>query len=133
MNKMQMQGDRANLTAAIVYTGVTVLLWDLFRPVNEWLSTGIAIFSLIANWLPESLYKAAHTKITLYFGMYCRLIGCDREFAFCRNELPGPDRTRPVRSIYRRDCKQRAEEKLHHKDLHSLMESPDGTAFGARG
>jgi hypothetical protein len=76
MNKMQVEGDRANLAAAILYTGVTVLLWDLFRPVNEWLSTGIAIFSLVANWLPESWYKMAHIKITLYFGMYCLLIGC---------------------------------------------------------
>jgi hypothetical protein len=75
MNKMQVQGDRANLAAAIVYTGVIVLLWDLFRPVNEWLSTGIAIFSLVANWLPQSWYRMAHTNIKLYFGIYCLLIG----------------------------------------------------------
>jgi hypothetical protein len=73
-SKMQVQGDRANLAAAIVYTGVTVLLWDLFRPVNESLSTGVAIFSVVANWLPESYYKMAHTSITLYFGVYCLLI-----------------------------------------------------------
>lgn len=73
-NKMQIQGDRANLAAAILYTGVTLLFWDLFRPVNERLSTGIAIFSLVANWLPESWYRMAHTSITLYFGMYCILI-----------------------------------------------------------
>ena len=72
--KMQVQGDRANLAAAVLYTGVTVLFWDLFRPVNEWLSTGIAIFSLVGNWLPQSWYKAAHTSIFLYFGVYCLLI-----------------------------------------------------------
>jgi len=74
-NKMQVQGDRANLAAAIFYTGVTVLLWDLFRPVSAWLSTSVAIFSLVGNWLPQSWYKMAHISITLYFGSYCLLIG----------------------------------------------------------
>ena len=73
-HKMQLQGDWANMGAAILYTGVTVLFWDLFRPISEWLSACIAIFSLIANWLPQSWYKAAHTSIFLYFGLYCLLI-----------------------------------------------------------
>ncbi len=72
---MEVLGDRANLAAAVLYTGVTVLFWDLFRPVNEWLSTGVAIFSLVGNWLPQSWYKMAHTSISLYFAMYCLLIG----------------------------------------------------------
>jgi hypothetical protein len=74
-SKMQVLGDRANLAAAVLYTGVIVLFWDQFRPVNEWLSTGVGIFSLVGNWLPDSWYKMAHTSITLYFGMYCLLIG----------------------------------------------------------
>ncbi len=72
--KMQIQGEWANTAAAILYTGVIVLFWDLFRPVSEWLSACIAIFSLVANWLPQSWYKAAHTSIFLYFGMYCLLV-----------------------------------------------------------
>jgi hypothetical protein len=73
--KMQAQGDSANLAAGLLYTGVIVLFWDLFRPVNEWLSTGVAILSLVGNWLPQSWYKMAHTSILLYFGVYCLLIG----------------------------------------------------------
>jgi uncharacterized membrane protein YraQ (UPF0718 family) len=49
--------------------------WDLFRPVNEWLSTGVAILGLVGNWFPESWYKMAHTSIALFFGVYCLLIG----------------------------------------------------------
>jgi hypothetical protein len=75
-HKMQILGDRSNLAAGVIYTGVTVLLWDLFRPAGERLSAAVAIFSLVANWLPESWYEMAHTSITLYFGTYCILIGC---------------------------------------------------------
>jgi len=74
--KMHAQGDWANVAAASFYTGVIVLFWDLLRPVNKVLSTGIATFSLVANWLPESWYKMEHTSITLFFGVYCLLIGC---------------------------------------------------------
>jgi hypothetical protein len=74
--KMQTQGDWANVAAASFYICVIVLFWDLFRAVNRWLSTGIATFSLVGNWLPESSYKMGHTSITLYFGVYCLLIGC---------------------------------------------------------
>lgn len=43
--KMQAQGDSANLAVAVLYSGVIVLFWDLFRPVNGWLSPGVAILN----------------------------------------------------------------------------------------
>ena len=69
------QGDQANLVAAVLYTGLTVLLWDLLRPVNYWLSTAAAICSLAGCWLPQSWFRAAHTSNFLFFGLYCLLIG----------------------------------------------------------
>jgi hypothetical protein len=72
---MQALGGQTNLVAAVLYTGLTVLLWDLLRPVNEWLSTSAAIFSLAGCWLPQSWYKAAHISNFLFFGVYCLLIG----------------------------------------------------------
>jgi hypothetical protein len=73
--KMQAQRDHANLVAGALYTGVTILLWDLLRPVNLWLSTSAAIFSLMGCWLPQSWYKTAHLNNFLFFGVYCLLIG----------------------------------------------------------
>ena len=73
--KAQALGDQANLVAGVLYTGLTVLLWDLFRPVDAWVSTGAAIFSLSGCWLPTSWYQTAHTSNFLFFGLYCLLIG----------------------------------------------------------
>lgn len=73
--KMLGQGDLANLVGGILYTGVTILLWDLLRPVNQWLSTGAAVFSLLGCWLPQSWYKTAHISSFLFFGVYCLLVG----------------------------------------------------------
>jgi drug/metabolite transporter superfamily protein YnfA len=72
---MQALGGQTNLVAAVLYTGLTVLLWDLFRPVNEWLSASAAVFSLVGCWLPQAWYKAAHISNFLFFGVYCLLIG----------------------------------------------------------
>ena len=74
-HRMQTRGDQANLVAGVLYTAVTLLFWDLFRPVNEWLSTAAAIFSLAGCWLPQSWYKAANVSNFLFFGIYCLLIG----------------------------------------------------------
>jgi len=73
--RMQVQGDQANLLGAVLYTGVTVLLWDLLRPVNPWLSTVAAMFSLAGCWLPHSWYGAAHLSNYFFFGVYCLLVG----------------------------------------------------------
>jgi hypothetical protein len=53
--KMQAQGDQVNLIAGVLNTGVTVILWHLFLPVNKWISTCGAIFSfdgLLASSVP---------------------------------------------------------------------------------
>jgi len=73
--KMQAQGDKANLVAGVLYTAVTILFWDIFRPVNQWVSTGAATISLVGCWLPQSWYKTAHISNFLFFGLYCLLIG----------------------------------------------------------
>ncbi|MBV9406810.1 MAG: DUF4386 family protein [Acidobacteriaceae bacterium] len=73
--KMQAQGDRANLVAGALYTGMTLLLWDLLRPVSQWLSTLTAMFSLFGCWGPPSWYKGAHLTNFQFFGVYCVLAG----------------------------------------------------------
>ena len=72
--RMQAQGDKVNFIAGVLYTGVTLLLWHLFRPVNKWISTGAAIVSLAGCWLPMALYKTAHISNFVLFGVYCLLI-----------------------------------------------------------
>jgi hypothetical protein len=73
--KMQAQGDQLVLVAGALYTGLTVLLWDLFRPVNLWVSTGAAVFSLTGCWFPQSWFKSANITNFLFFGVYCLLVG----------------------------------------------------------
>lgn len=72
---MQARGDQANLVGGVLYTLVTILLWDLLRPVNQWISAAAAILSFLGCWLPPAWYKAAHTSNFLFFGLYCLLIG----------------------------------------------------------
>jgi hypothetical protein len=72
---MQALSGPTTVAAGVFYTGLTILLWDLFRPVNEWISTSAAIFSLAGCWLPRSWYQAAHTSNFVFFGIYCLLIG----------------------------------------------------------
>jgi hypothetical protein len=72
--KMQAQGNLANLVGGIFFTGVTILLWDLLRTVNQWLSTSAAVLSLL-GCLPPSWYKTAHISNFLFFGLYCLLVG----------------------------------------------------------
>lgn len=69
--KMQTQGDQVNFIAGVIYTGVTVLLWHIFWPVNKWVSTVAAIFSLMGCWLPQAVYTAAHLNNFVCFGVYC--------------------------------------------------------------
>jgi len=72
---MQIQGDKANLIAGVFYTGLTVLLWYLFHPVNKWISAVAAIFSFAGCWFPPSFYRMAHIGSFTFFGAYCLLIG----------------------------------------------------------
>lgn len=74
----QRQGDAVNLVAAVLYTGVTVLLCDLFWPVSPVVSVIAAVASLLGCWLPT---VTSHLGLTLpfsnfvFFGIYCGLIG----------------------------------------------------------
>jgi hypothetical protein len=73
--KMQAEGDRAVLIAGALYTSLTIVLWDLFRPVSLWISTSAALFSLAGCWFPESWFHSAHITNFLFFGVYCLLVG----------------------------------------------------------
>lgn len=71
---MQTQGNTANLIAGVLYTGLTVLLWYIFLPVDRWLSTGAAAASLAGCWLPQSFFNMVHFGNFVFFGLYCLLI-----------------------------------------------------------
>jgi len=71
--KLEAQGDRANLIAGVLYTGLTVLLWDLFRPLR--LSTTAALFSIAGCWFPQPWFHWAHITDNLFFGVYCLSVG----------------------------------------------------------
>jgi hypothetical protein len=72
---MQSQGDKANLVAGILYTGLTLLLWYIFLPVSRWLSTLAAVASLAGCWLPQSFFAFVHFGNFVFFGLYCLFIG----------------------------------------------------------
>jgi len=73
--RMQAQGNQANFVAGVLYTGMTILLWDLLRPVSQWMSTLAALVSLAGCWMPASWYKSAHLGNFHLFGAYCVLVG----------------------------------------------------------
>jgi hypothetical protein len=74
--QMLVRGDQVNLVAGALYSGMTLLLWHLLRPVNKWISAVAAIVSLAGCWLPYlSWYKSAHISNNLFFGLYCLLAG----------------------------------------------------------
>jgi hypothetical protein len=70
--------DAVNLIAYAFYVSVTLLFYDMFKPVNRSLSLVAAFFSLAgcANDL-LGLFNLAPYKISslLFFGPYCILIG----------------------------------------------------------
>jgi hypothetical protein len=71
-------GLAANLIATLAYVGVTVLFYQIFKPVNANLSLLAALFSLagIIVGLLQSLNIAAVPINPLgFFGFYCLLIG----------------------------------------------------------
>ena len=77
-HRLQAQGDAINLVAAVLYTLVTLLLCDLFWPVNRSLSMVAAVFSLLGCWFPAvapHLPLAVHINNFVFFGLYCVLIG----------------------------------------------------------
>lgn len=76
--KMQATGEAMNLIASVLYTGVTLLLWHLFRPVKPWLSALAAVISLLGCWLPlshyQNAYRSVHISNFIFFGVYCLLV-----------------------------------------------------------
>lgn len=68
----------ANLIATASYIAVTVLFYDMFRPVNKNLSVVAAFFGLLecgfASLSPFDL-APYHINPLVFFGFYCLLIG----------------------------------------------------------
>lgn len=68
----------ANLIATASYIAVTLLLYDLFKPVNRSLSLLAAFFSLVGCTVGAlNLFHLAPFRISplVFFGLYCLLIG----------------------------------------------------------
>jgi hypothetical protein len=66
-----------DLTANAAYLGVTILFYQIFRPVNKNLSMLAALFSLagIANGTLLALHRPTSINPLVFFGFYCLLIG----------------------------------------------------------
>jgi hypothetical protein len=68
----------ANLIATVCYIAVTLLFYDLFKPVNRSLSLLAAFISLVGLAVGTlSLFHLApfHINNLVFFGFYCLLIG----------------------------------------------------------
>jgi hypothetical protein len=71
-------GVAANLTAAMCYIAVTLLFYDIFKPVNRGLSLLAAFSSLVGCTLGAlGAFHLAPPQINnlVFFGFYCLLIG----------------------------------------------------------
>ena len=71
-------GVAANLTAAACYIAVTLLFYDMFKPVNRSLSILAAFFSLVGcaiGALGPFHLAPPHINNLVFFGFYCLLIG----------------------------------------------------------
>ncbi len=67
-----------NLIATVCYVAVTLLFYDLFKPVNRSLSLLAAFFSLVGCvYGTLSIFHLApfHINNLVFFGFYCLLIG----------------------------------------------------------
>ena len=67
-----------DLIAELAYVGVTVVFYQIFKPVNKNISLLAAVFSLagIANGALTAFHRAPTTINPLvFFGFYCLLIG----------------------------------------------------------
>src|SRR5438128_2424570 len=68
----------ANLIATVSYIAVTLLFYDIFRPVSRSISLLAALFSLVGLTVGTlSMFHLAPFKINnlVFFGFYCLLIG----------------------------------------------------------
>ncbi len=68
----------ANLIATACYIAVTLLFYDMFKPVNRSLSMLAAFFSLVGcaiSALSPFHLAPSHINPLVFFGFYCLLIG----------------------------------------------------------
>ncbi len=68
----------ANLIATACYIAVTLLFYDMFKPVNKSLSLLAAFFGLVGcAWAALTIFHLAplHINSLVFFGFYCLLIG----------------------------------------------------------
>jgi len=68
----------ANLIATVCYVGVTLLFYDLFKPVNRSLSLLAAFFGLLGCATAAlNIFQVSpiHINSLVFFGCYCLLIG----------------------------------------------------------
>lgn len=78
MRKMQALGNTANLLATIAYAVVTVLLFQLFRPVSKRISLVAAFCSFlgcIAAFIDMFGYLPKQISPLMFFGAYCLCLG----------------------------------------------------------
>ena len=76
--RLVVYGDAAILIAAACYTGVTLLFYSLFKPVNRNLSLLAAFFSLVGcaiSALGPFHLVPSNINPLVFFGFYCLLIG----------------------------------------------------------
>jgi hypothetical protein len=68
----------ANLVATLCYVAVTLLFYDMFKPVNRSLSLLAAFFGLVGcaiGALSSFHFAPSHISPLIFFGFYCLLIG----------------------------------------------------------
>jgi Domain of unknown function (DUF4386) len=68
----------ATIIGTVCYIAVTLILYQIFRPVSQWLSGVAAAFSLVGCGL--SLMDVVHlhplsVNFIVFFGFYCLLLG----------------------------------------------------------
>jgi hypothetical protein len=76
--KLVFYGDAVNLIANAFYVAVTVLFYELLKPVNKRVSLIAALFSLVgcAIAILDLFHLApSHLSPLLFFGPYCILLG----------------------------------------------------------
>jgi hypothetical protein len=69
-------GIAAGLVAVVFYVAVTLLLYDIFQPVNRTLSLLAAFFNLVGLTFEGLQWNPRRVDIGLvFFGFYCLLLG----------------------------------------------------------
>jgi len=70
--------NAVNVIGTVCYVIVTLILYQIFRPVNRWVSAAAAAFSLVGCGL--SIMDVFHVNpfavnFIVFFGFYCLLLG----------------------------------------------------------